>query len=401
VATETPVAVVASAGNQALAVVRGLGEQGVPVVVLHWDDNALAKDSRYVVESVKVPRPELDGEAFVDRLLALGERYAGGVLIPTTDGAVKDVARHKPALERHYRVDAPSWEVAQRYIDKRYTYEIAEQLGVPIPRTLIPTSDADVEAYAGQIMYPCLVKPRQSHLWMAHFDGKLAEVDSPEALFESYTMARDVGVDVVLQERIPGPDHHGVNHNAYRSPAGTILAECTARKIRQGPPRFGLPRVVLSTEIPEVMEPGRRLLEALGHVGFACTEFKFDARDGRYKLLEVNGRHNLSSMLSIRAGVNFPWISYNHLVTGEVPSPPRARSGLYWIDEWLEISQSRTRAGRDSSGVKDLARPWIREHVFAVFDTSDPAPFRTVARTIGRDAARVTRRTVRRAAGRA
>ena len=32
--------------------------------------------------------------------------------------------------------------------------------------------------------------------------------------------------------------------------------------------------------------------------GFACTEFKYDARDRTFKLLEVNGRHNLSSLLS-------------------------------------------------------------------------------------------------------
>ncbi len=36
--TVAPPAIVASAGPQGLAVTRGLGERGVPVVVLHRDD---------------------------------------------------------------------------------------------------------------------------------------------------------------------------------------------------------------------------------------------------------------------------------------------------------------------------------------------------------------------------
>ena len=72
-----------------------------------------------------------------------------------------------------------------------------------------------------------------------------------------------------------------------------------------------------------------------------------------FKLLEVNGRHNLSSLLSIRCGLNFPWISYRHLTTGELPRPVRPRTGLYWIDETQDIPYSASRAGRDG---RPLAR---------------------------------------------
>ena len=64
-----PPAIVASAGRQGLAVTRGLGERGAPVVVLHWDDDDLAAASRYATRTIRVPRPELDGRAFVDRVL--------------------------------------------------------------------------------------------------------------------------------------------------------------------------------------------------------------------------------------------------------------------------------------------------------------------------------------------
>ena len=52
--------------------------------------------------------------------------------------------------------------------------------------------------------------------------------------------------------------------------------------------------MVLSEHVPEVIEPGRKILQAMGFYGYACTEFKRDPRDGSHKLMEVNGRHNLS-----------------------------------------------------------------------------------------------------------
>ncbi len=158
---------------------------------------------------------------------------------------------------------------------------------------------------------------------------------------------------MLIQELIPGPDAYGVNYNAYRV-GGAIVAECTARKVRQAPPGFGLPRVVRSVEVPQVVEPGRAILEALGLEGFACTEFKYDARDRTFKLLEVNGRHNLSTLLSVRSGMNFPWISYRHLTSGTLPArhAPAERLVLDRRDE--EVPQSLTRAGRDARSLREI-----------------------------------------------
>ena len=368
-----PPAIVISKGAQGLAVTRGLGEMGVRVIVLHWTDHDVARLSRYASEAIQVPHPEHDGPAFIDALLALSERFAGAVLIPTADEAVKDLASNKSQLERHFIVACPDADVVDRFIDKRHTYELAAARGIPIPRTLVPQGPDDLAAFDEQVRYPCLVKPRESHRYVWHFKTKLAVVASFAEMRSEYDAAMEAGVDVVIQELIPGPDSNGVNYNAYRCD-GEVLAQCTARKIRLAPPRFGIPRVVVSADVPAVVAPGRAILDGLGLEGFACTEFKYDARDRTFKLLEVNGRHNLSTLLSIRCGMNFPWMSYRHLTAGERPAQADVRTGLYWIDETEDIPYSATRAGRDGRPLREILRPWAREHVFAVYDPDDRAP---------------------------
>jgi D-aspartate ligase len=197
---------------------------------------------------------------------------------------------------------------------------------------------------------------------------------NPRELREAHARASAAGLKVLVQELIPGPDHLGVNYNAFRA-RGTVHAECTARKVRLTPPRFGMPSVVLSDDVPEVVEPARAMLAALDLEGFANVEFKRDPRDGIYKFFEINCRHNRSSLLSVRCGLNFPYMAYRYALCGELPRPARARTGVYWIHESAELKRSATRRGRNGSTLSELARPWLRQKVLAVYDRNDTKPF--------------------------
>ncbi|MHC4929380.1 MAG: ATP-binding protein, partial [Planctomycetota bacterium] len=82
--------------------------------------------------------------------------------------------------------------------------------------------------------------------------------------------------------------------------------------MRLSPPDSGVPSVVISKHIPEVVQAGRKLLKAFDYRGYSCMEFKKDPNDGIYKLMEINARHNRSSLLAVKCGINFPWVEYQH-----------------------------------------------------------------------------------------
>jgi D-aspartate ligase len=372
-ASRTP-AVVISGHTMALAVVRALGEAGVPVVVLHYDARDFAQASRYTIAAIRVPHPMLDEAAFMDALVARGREFGGSVLIPASDESTVAVSRNKTLLAEHFAVACSDWEVTERFIDKSRTYEIAATCGVPAPRTVVAMSEAHVRDEAARIGYPVLLKPAESHRFYERFKRKMVRADTESELVNAYRSAVEAGLAVMVQEIIPGDDHTVVNYNAYFW-RGQPLVEFTARQLRKAPPALGSPRVAISERIPEVLEPGRRILATLGFEGFACTEFKRDSRDGVYKLMEVNGRHNLSGLLAVRSGVNFPLLHYRHLAEGLVPGAVPYRAGVYWTDVLRDVGYSLAYLRRERYRLPDYLAPYARRHCDAILDRHDMGPF--------------------------
>jgi len=367
-------AVVLSTHTVGRAVIRALGMMNVPVIAVYYEKNDMGHVSKYVKDKLLAPHPEKHEEQFISLLVGCAGRFGRGLLLPADDATLSVVSKNKGFLEQYFIVACPEWEIVEKFIDKKHTYALAEKIGVPAPRTLLPESAAEVERYGEAVQFPCLVKPCRSHRYFELFKKKAVRVENVDQMLTAYNQATEAGVEVMLQELIPGNDTQGVNYNSYFWD-GEPLVEFTAQKVRLSPPHFGVPRVVISKDVPEVIEPGRKILTALGFNGYSCTEFKKDERDGIYKLMEVNGRHNRSELLSVRCGINFPWIEYMHLIQGEMPSHCDYRQGIYWIDEFRDIVSSAAYIRKEDHSLKDLVRPYMRSHIFATFDLTDPKPF--------------------------
>jgi predicted ATP-grasp superfamily ATP-dependent carboligase len=379
----------------ALAVVRALGEAGVPVAVLHYDPRDIAQASKYAVADVRIPHPLHDEAGFVDAIAEQARRFGKSILMPASDESVVAISRNRDVLAQYSTVACPDWVVTQRFIDKAQTAALAEANGVAAPRTLVPRSPQELESQARSIGFPLLLKPAEGHLFYERFRTKMVQADRMATLRAAYDRAAEAGLKVMLQEIIPGNDAAVVNYNAYFWD-GKPVAEFTARQLRKAPPSFGSPRVAISERIPEVIEPGRKILASMGFSGFACTEFKQDARDGVYKLMEVNGRHNLSGLLAVRCGINFPLIQYRHLAEGVLPESSSCRCGVYWTDFVRDAGYSLAFLRSERHTPVDYVRPYARRQCDAIFDRHDTEPFKVRLRYLMRSAVRTARTSLER-----
>jgi D-aspartate ligase len=367
-------AVVLSSDLAAMGTVRCLGVAGVPVVNVHYAECGYSHTSRHVREAIRSPHPERDEHGFIGVLVDCARRLGRCLLIPADDATLGVVARRRHQLEPHFAVACPGWPVVEKLLDKKHTYAIAQAIGVPAPRTEVPRSREDLERIAATFAFPCLVKPCESHRYVEVFRTKLAKVHTAEELSVEVGKAAAAGIGVMVQEYIPGDDSHSFNYNSYTRNGEWI--DFTAQKLRLAPPEFGYPRVVVSKDVPELVAPARKILEALDYSGYSCTEFKLDPRDGVYKFMEVNGRVNRSILHPLGCGINFPWILYRNLVLGEhVTAPARETDPVYWIDFASDFRYSIRGWKSEGHSLAEYLRPYRGRKIFAVGDGFDVKPF--------------------------
>lgn len=357
-----------------LGIIRSLGQKNIPVVGVSYGRTDMGVSSKYLIAHYCCPHPDYDPAGFVSFLQNLGHKWEGSVLIPSDDATLIPVSMNLVALNPAFRVAAADWGVIEKCIVKKHTYSLASEIGVPCPKTLIPESREALVAFSREIDFPMIVKPTIGHRFYEKFRRKMVFVHNFEEMISTYCQMAESGIEVMIQEFIPGNDCRGANYNSFFA-EGRIMIEATAQKVRLSPITIGFPRVVLSKWLPELLEPSAKFLRKLGYTGFSCIEYKMDVRDGVYKLMEINARLNLSSPLSTKSGINFPYIAYLYALTGEIQQQRLDfKEGIYWIDLGKDALESIRSCLRERYSIGDYLRPYFGPHVFSIFSIFDIGP---------------------------
>lgn len=333
--------------------------------------------SRYTAGVILTPEPGLDDEGFVTALirgLPAGERP---VVIPTSDDAVVALAGDIDRLADCCTVAGPPLPVADWFIDKSKTARLAATVDVRAPQASVPQDLEQAAALGEGLAYPALVKPSEGHVFFRETGLKMLAVRDTAALLDAVRACMEAGVEPVVQEIIPGPPEYGVNHIVYLR-GDDVVAEFTARKIRNWPVAWGSPCAVVSENVDGLTDRTRRLLVAAGYEGMACAEYKYDERYDDYQLMEVNVRHNLSGSLAPRCGVDFPWIDYANragIDVGRTPALGGFEEGIHWVDTLRDVGSIAT-TGTWWRRPRKAVTPYRGAGARAFWDRDDMAPFR-------------------------
>ena len=355
-----------------LGVIRDLGRAGVPVLGL--DDNAesLGFSSRYATGMV-CPSPQEDEEGFLTFLEELGRRLPQrGVLFPARDEYIWPLARAAERLERFYILPFSRWPVMQRLHDKRAQLEAAWKAGVDTPHTVFIDSAGDLDAAAGAVTYPAVLKPVDSLAFKQRYHRHLLDVASPDDLRRIYPQVEDLG-PLMLQERVPGGDDELYTVGSYLDSGSRPLAVFTGHKVRQHPAGAGSCRLGVSKWDQHLADAGLRLLGELGYHGISQVEFKRDVRDGRYCLMEVNARHWMWHQLATVCGVNLSLVAYSDAI-GKPFLAPRQIDGPRWVVATKDAPLAAREIWRRQLSPLEYARSLRGARVDGVLSLDDPVP---------------------------
>jgi predicted ATP-grasp superfamily ATP-dependent carboligase len=240
------------------------------------------------------------------------------------------LSRNHEALGRKLRLTVPEWPVFRWAHDKRLTYELASNLGLAHPWTHYPRDIAELEDL--DCPFPIILKPAIKDDVNRFTQEKAWLVEDREALLGRYREASEmVSSDLVmLQEFIPGGGETQLSFAALCQD-GEPLASIVARRMRQYPKDFGMSSsYVESVKCREIEEASSRLIKEIGFTGLVELEFKYDARERAFKLLDINPRVWGWHSIGCRAGVDFPYL-YWQLLQGMPIERLWGRAGVRWV----------------------------------------------------------------------
>lgn len=261
-------------------------------------------------------------------------------------------------------------ECSNKYVQ----YEYCEKLGVPYPKTKQIVNKDDLRSI--DIQYPILIKPnKREDLKVNVFRNVTfeSEKDLHQKMGELEKHI-DSGISFLASEIIPGDGSCIYAYVGYRNKNGEILNEWTGKKLSQFPDDFGVFSSASNEASDTVQIQGRTLLEGMNIYGIAEPEFKYDDRDGKYKLTEINLRSMMWHRVGNLSGVNIQYSQYLDALGRTVPHQDQIKNrNIHFVYLKHEIINLISRSGYSKIFYHNIFTS--DETHFATFDKKDLKPF--------------------------
>ncbi len=290
--------------RKTLAATRALGSHNLSVTVGESTFLSTAGFSRYCRHRIVYPSAFIKPLAFVDYLYNHCCKNAVKMLLPMEDHTMELLAQHREQFERITAIPITSASKLHKARDKGEIIRLAQNLGIPVPKTWFIRDLAELGQIQPELTYPVVIKPKCASGAMG-----VAYPRNSQELFDQYHAIHRRFPFPLIQEKIPkqGP---GYGASFLLDHKSDIMAAFVHKRLREYPVSGGASTARISTKNDQIREMAASLLKALDWFGIAMVEFKMDPRDNTPKLMEINPRFWGSLALAIESGVNFPYLLY-------------------------------------------------------------------------------------------
>lgn len=371
-----PPAVVIGLNINGLGTVRALGRKGISVYAVARGEGSPSEYTRYC-KKVVCNSMTSSAEDLLSCLVAIGQKLPGkSVLFPSGDLYLEIVSENRERLTPYYHFPFASKETVRLILDKYRFYKYSQGHRFPIANTFFPRDINDVKLLAGNIRYPCLIKPSVASIVWRQRGLKILLANNAGELVKQFELAFGIHPELIIQEVTPGPDSALHFSLTYLDRSGSPLVMFTGRKLRQFVPRFGISSMAESLWSPVIAESTETILRALGYTGYGSIEFKMDPRDNEFKMTEVTGRTWYPHALSERCGINIPYIAYCDLLGTEIrePVPKTYPQHAKWIDELGDFRSAYRYWKEGSLSLRAWIRSYNGKRFYATFSRDDILP---------------------------
>ena len=355
-----------------LGITRSLGMLGVPVFTVIEDRFVPAAASKYLKGTFVWDTRDLSRSQLIEGLERIGRQLKlPTVLIPTDDAGAILIAEEARKLRQWFMFPKLRPDVPRSLADKSRLHALCKQLGVPCPHAITPGTISEVYEFIDTAAFPVVVKP--SKPWLDP-TIKPSIVSSPGALLYLYRQSEaQVPSNLLIQEYIR--DGEDWLFNGYCDAKSECLVGFTGRKLRSYPSHLGSATFGRSVTNPALLRQAEALVKAIPYVGIMDVDYRFDKRDGQYKLLDFNPRVGAQFRLfEDSERIDVARALYRDLTGQPVRRSPQV-DGRVLVVEPHDCLTSMHCALRGELSVGDWWRSFKGAKEFAWFRWNDPVPF--------------------------
>ena len=259
------------------------------------------------VADVKIQVPAVYDPEYVNITLRICEEQKIDALFSLNDLELPILAENKARFEAiGVKVVVSDPKVIDIAFDKYKTAQWVESLGLTAPKTYVRLEDCKKALAAGEIDFPLFMKPR----WGSGSIGleSIADMEELDIYYgllmkkikKTILATASVGDEyIMIQEKLTGSEF---GLDIMNDLDGNNIGVSVKQKLAM---RAGETDKAVTVDLPEVREMGRKIGEALGHIGNLDVDI-MQRVDGAYCVLELNPRFGGGFPFSYEAGVNFP-----------------------------------------------------------------------------------------------
>jgi predicted ATP-grasp superfamily ATP-dependent carboligase len=272
-------------------------------------------------------------------LLRLAEHIGQpSVLLTTDDAGAIFLAEHGRDLRRWFSFPDPPRDLPRRLAGKYSLHEVCHEFGIPSPSTVTPDSLAAAREFASSVGYPLIAK-----LTMPWVKGSTlpstSVVASPAELGHAYETCARSGVELMLQEYIPGGPGRDWFFHGYCDASSVCRPAFTGIKERSYPVDAGLTSLGRSVGNEDLRQEVTSLLAKMEYRGLLDLDIRFDERTGEYNLLDFNPR--LGAQFRVfrdTAGTDVALAAYLDLTNQPIPPGEQVNGRGFLVENYDPIS---------------------------------------------------------------
>lgn len=259
---------------------------------------AAAFFSRYCHNRFINVSPKQDPELFLRQLREYARKNRIDMLIPANETELQLILERRSEFEPEVELPFVRTELFKSVYDKWTFAVMAAELGITIPRTILPRTLAEVEG--AELRYPVIIKVRES----AGSRG-VVKVSSRADLLTRYIALVEKWQ---LQQRLPLIQEYIENGTSIGAAAFCRRGEVRAVNIYQNlmmlPLRHGTSTARITIHDAGIAAQVTTILEHLGWHGIA--QFDIIRKEGHDYFIEMNPRLYTSLAVTVKSGLNYP-----------------------------------------------------------------------------------------------